>query len=45
MMVLTLGANIKIASTDLVFVMAAFFTGETIGPFLFEQIIVTSHWV
>jgi hypothetical protein len=42
MMALTLGANIKIASTDPVLVMAALFSSETIGPFLFEQIIVTS---
>jgi len=41
-MALTLGANIKIASTDPVLVMTAFFSGETIGPFLLEQIMVTS---
>jgi hypothetical protein len=36
MMALTLGANIKISSTDPVLVMASFFSGKTIGPFLFE---------
>jgi hypothetical protein len=42
MIVLTLGANIKIARTDPALGMTAFFADETIGPFLFKQIIVTS---
>ena len=45
MMALTRGANIKITSIDPVLGMAAFLLGETIRPFLFEQIIVTSLWV
>ena len=42
MIVLTLGANIKIACTDPVFGMTAFFTDESIGPLLLKQILVTS---
>jgi hypothetical protein len=45
MMALTLGANIKVASTDPVLGMAAFFSGEAVRPFLFKQIIVTSLWI
>jgi hypothetical protein len=41
MVVLTVGANIKIACTDPVLGVTAFFTDETFGPFLFKQIIVT----
>jgi hypothetical protein len=42
MMALTVLTDIKVASTDPVLKMAAFFSGETIGPFLFKQITVTS---
>jgi hypothetical protein len=41
MVVLTLGANIKIACTDPVLEVTSFFTDETLGPFLFKQIIIT----
>ena len=41
MMALALLTDVEIASTDPVLKMAAFFSGETIVPFLFKQIIVT----
>jgi hypothetical protein len=41
MVVFTVGTNIKIAGTDPVLGVTAFFTDETLGPFLFKQIFIT----
>ena len=45
MLVLTLGADIKISWAHPVFTMTTFCTDKAIWPFLFEQIFVTGFWV